>query len=225
MRSAKPEISELTVAKWQRMVDLIADLAKVPASLIMNTTGAHHAVYVANRSDAHPYTVGQAFDLNEKLYCFGVLQNDGELCVEDALCDPRWHDNQDLDHGMTFYIGLPVKWPDGTVFGTICVLDRRRNKRALVFRTGLEEFSRIVEDDLALLVEIDQRKQAQAARTGQPRNDNPAAYARHRGCKHRPAGSAEWRRSIKNRSRNAYSEADHGACHAPCQQVAAPVGR
>lgn len=161
MKRSKPEISPEAIAKWQRVVDLISDLADVPASLIMSTVEQHHSVYIANGSSANPYSVGQSFQLNEKLYCFGVFQNDGELCVEDAKCDPRWQDNQDLEHGMTFYVGLPLKWPDGEIFGTICVLDKRRNKRALMFRKGLREFCRVVEDDLALLVEVDKRKQAQ----------------------------------------------------------------
>lgn len=161
MKQFKPEISEEVIAKWQRVVDLISELADVPASLIMSTIDQHHSVYVANTSDANPYKVGQSFQLNEKLYCFGVFQNDGELCVEDATCDPRWHDNQDMEHGMSFYVGLPLKWPDGEIFGTICVLDKRRNKRALMFRKGLREFCRIVEDDLALLAEVERRKQAQ----------------------------------------------------------------
>ncbi|MCB1490425.1 MAG: GAF domain-containing protein [Rhodobiaceae bacterium] len=163
MKLDKPVITSETLSKWQRIVDLISALADVPATLIMNTVGAHHSVYVTSETDGNPYVLGQSFELNEKLYCFGVFQNDGELCVEDATCDPRWHDNQDLEHGMTFYVGLPVKWPDGDIFGTICVLDSRRNQRALTFRDGLKEFCRIVEDDLALLTEVERRKQAEAA--------------------------------------------------------------
>ena len=158
----KPRITPATVAKWQGVVDLISELADVPATLIMNTLGADHAVFVTSADVENPYVEGQSFELNEKLYCFGVFQNDGELCVEDALDDPRWNDNQDIEHGMTFYVGLPVKWPDGETFGTICMLDRRRNEQALLFRKGLREFCRIVEDDLALLMEVEHRKQAQA---------------------------------------------------------------
>ena len=58
---------------------------------------------------------------------------------------------------MTFYIGYPLKWPDGTIFGTICVLDSRRNKRAVLFREGLQEFARVIEADLELFTEINRR--------------------------------------------------------------------
>lgn len=161
MDQPKPDISPQTLAKWQRVVDLISELADVPAALIMSTVAQRHSVYVANASETNPYSVGQSFQLNEKLYCYGVFQNDDELLVEDAASEPRWQDNQDLEYGMSFYVGLPLKWPDGEVFGTVCVLDKRRNRRALMFRKGLREFCRVMEDDLALLVEVAQRKEAE----------------------------------------------------------------
>nr|WP_253762616.1 LuxR C-terminal-related transcriptional regulator [Ruegeria sp. HKCCD4884] len=136
------------------MVDLVAELADVPASLIMKTDAPDHAVLITSDHPENPYPVGMSFQLNPKLYCQGVLQRDGELVVEDASCDPVWSDNEDLEHGMTFYIGLPLKWPDGSVFGTICVLDRKQNRRALLFREGLTQFARMVESDLALLQEV-----------------------------------------------------------------------
>lgn len=162
MTYKKPEITPETLEKWQRVVDLIAELANVPATLIMNTVAEKHSVFVANTAENNPYVPGRSYALHEKLYCFGVFQNDGELTVKDAACDPRWRDNEDLEYGMSFYIGYPVKWPDGDVFGTICVLDRRENKRALMFRKGLQEFCKVVEDDLAMLLEVEQRKAVQA---------------------------------------------------------------
>ncbi|MEX0307456.1 MAG: LuxR C-terminal-related transcriptional regulator [Ruegeria sp.] len=153
----KPEISQETIAKWQRIVDLIARVADVPASLVMRTHRPSHSVFVTSRTEGNPYEMGRRFKLNEKLYCYGVLQRDGELTVEDATCDPEWIDNDDMEHGMRFYIGYPLKWPDGSLFGTICVLDTRRNRRALLFREGLQEFARVIEADLERLIEIDRR--------------------------------------------------------------------
>ncbi|KGF71216.1 diguanylate cyclase [Hoeflea sp. BAL378] len=161
MPTVKPDIAPATLEKWQGVVNLIAELADVPATLIMNTVGKRHAVFVSSEGDGNPYAPGRTYTLHEKLYCFGVLQKDGELIVEEAACDPRWADNEDLEHQMSFYVGLPLKWPDGEIFGTICMLDRRRNTRALRFRKGLAEFCRVVEDDLALLMEIETRRRAE----------------------------------------------------------------
>ncbi len=150
----KPNIPEDTLANWQQLVDLVAQLADVPASLIMKTDAPDHAVLITSDHPDNPYPVGMTFQLNPKLYCQGVLQRDGELVVEDANCDPAWSDNEDMEHGMSFYIGLPLKWPDGSVFGTICVLDRKHNRKAVLFRQGLAQFARMVESDLALLQEV-----------------------------------------------------------------------
>lgn len=161
MPARKPDISAEVTAKWQRVVELIARLADVPSSLVMKTDPPRHSVFVANRNADSPYERGQAFRLHDRLYCQGVLKADGELVVEDAGCDPHWAGNDDMEFGMSFYIGYPVKWPDGEVFGTICVLDRRRNPEALMFREGLQEFCRVIETDLALLLEADRRRAAE----------------------------------------------------------------
>lgn len=155
------EIPDETVENWQRIVNLIARLADVPASLVMRTHAPQHSVFVSSKTEKHPYDVGLCFRLNNKLYCHGVLEN-GELVVEDARHDPNWVDNDDMEHEMSFYVGFPLYWPDGSVFGTICILDKKRNRRALMFRDGLKEFSRVIEADLKLLVEADTRTRLEA---------------------------------------------------------------
>ena len=105
---------------------------QVPASLIMRTEPPSHTVFVSSQTEGNPYDVGREYEFIESLYCYGVFENDGELLVEDATQDPDWADNADLDHGMSFYIGYPLKWPGGEPFGTICVLDRKRNEHALL---------------------------------------------------------------------------------------------
>jgi DNA-binding CsgD family transcriptional regulator len=158
----RPVISQATIAKWQSVVDLTARLVDVPSCLVMKTDPPDHAVLVSSDSAGNPYEVGQSFELNDKLYCYSVLTNRGELVVEDAQAEPQWCDNQDLEHGMSFYIGYPLLWPDGTPFGTICVLDRRENAKALLHRALLKEFCTLIEGDLALLTEIDRRERLEA---------------------------------------------------------------
>ena len=124
----------------------------------MKTDMPDHGVLLASETKGNPYTVGQNFVLNEKLYCHAVLQTKDELVVRDALNDPAWDDNQDLELEMSFYIGYPLCWPDGSLFGTVCVLDRQDNEHAWRFRQLVEEFGALIEGDLALLVEIARRE-------------------------------------------------------------------
>ena len=163
MTTVLPAIPPETLAEWQHVVDLTARLARVPASLIMRTERPKHTVLVSSRTEGNPYDVGREYDLNALLYCQGVFDNDGELVVEDATHDPVWAGNEDLADGMRFYIGYPLKWPSGEVFGTICVLDRERNDHALLFREGLQAFAGVVEANLRSLVELAERRRLETA--------------------------------------------------------------
>jgi c-di-GMP phosphodiesterase len=154
----KPIIPETLIVDWQRIVDITARIADVPSSLVMRTEPPDHSVLVASNTNDNPYQVGMSFELNNKLYCYSVLQKRDELVVRNAHAESDWCDNQDLEHGMSFYIGYPLVWPDGTLFGTICVLDRRENQKAILHRDLLLEFCRLIKRDLALLSEVAERQ-------------------------------------------------------------------
>jgi DNA-binding CsgD family transcriptional regulator len=154
----KPAIPDDMLAKWQRIVDLLAGVLDVPAGLVMRAAPPDHLVLISSTGRNNPYVPGMAFTLHTGLYCDAVMDNRDRLLVRDAACEPQWKDNPDLVHGMTFYLGYPLTWPDGAIFGTICVLDGRDNARAIRYGDLLGEFSRVIDGDLALLVEIAERK-------------------------------------------------------------------
>ncbi len=180
MTQSRPDIPQRIFDKWQRVIDLAAEMVQVPSGLIMKTDFPEHAVLLSSRTEGNPYTVGQQFELNEKLYCHNVLTNKepnptelpgrkklychnvltnkDELVVRDAHVDPAWCDNEDLKHGMSFYMGYPLVWPDGRLFGTICVLDAKDNAYAAKHRSLIREHGELIENDLALLEEIARRK-------------------------------------------------------------------
>jgi DNA-binding CsgD family transcriptional regulator len=159
----KPVIPKATISKWQRIVDITARIVEVPSSLVMKTDPPDHAVLVSSNTAGNPYRVGMSFELNSKLYCYSVLSRCDELIVRNANVEAEWRDNQDLEHGMSFYIGYPITWPDGALFGTICVLDRRENQKAILHRDLLMEFCRLIEGDLALIAEGAQRERLERA--------------------------------------------------------------
>ena len=69
MTTVLPEIPPEMLTEWQRVVDLTARLARVPASLIMRTERPTHTVLVSSRTEGNPYDVGREYDLNAVLYC------------------------------------------------------------------------------------------------------------------------------------------------------------
>ena len=157
----KPRIPQDMRLKWQRVVDILARLLEVPAGLIMKRDPPEHRVFITSRSPGNPYGDGDTFTLDTGLYCDTVMRDRSLLLVRDATVDPTWDRNPDLKHGMSFYLGLPLAWPDGSIFGTICVLDGQRNERAITYTDLLAEFKEVVESDLRLLVEVEERRSAE----------------------------------------------------------------
>jgi hypothetical protein len=55
-------------------------------------------------------------------FCETVIKNRKPLLVVNGLDDDGWKSAPEMGVGMVSYLGYPVSWPDGRVFGTICVL-------------------------------------------------------------------------------------------------------
>lgn len=162
MKQTKPAISKAMLEKWQRVVDILAAITTVPAGLIMKAMPPKHLVFVTSATEGNPYTLDTSFELDTGLYCDTVMAQRRALVVRDALKDPDWDSNPDLEHGMTFYIGVPLLWPDGSMFGTICVLDTHENEKAIQYTDLVSQFREVVEGDLKFLVEVTERKRVEA---------------------------------------------------------------
>ncbi len=159
MADKKPSIPKSTLEKWQRIINIVSDVYDVPAGLIMQASPPTHDVLVCSDTTNNPYEVGTKFQLNSGLYCDAVMNERKELIVHNAAISPEWCHNPDMEHGMIFYAGLPLVWPDGMIFGTICVLDRQDNPKVINYLNLLREFKKVVDMDLSFLVQLSVQKQ------------------------------------------------------------------
>ncbi len=144
------KIPDSTVNKWQNIVDTVVDLLDVPSALIMKVEPPHIKVFRASKTENNPYQIGDKEKLNG-LYCETVILNDDKLLIPNALKDEKWQDNPDLELGMISYLGFPIKWPDGDLFGTFCVLDSKENNYSKKAESIMKEFKELIETHLALV--------------------------------------------------------------------------
>jgi GAF domain-containing protein len=145
-------IPEETLQEWQEVADTLAELVDVPAALIMRLSEPDIEVLVSSRTDGNPYEAGEG-DLVEDsgLYCETVIRQDERLLVPNAPADPHWADNPDVPRGMISYLGFPVHLPDGSPFGTICVLDSKPNAYSDAYTRLMGKLRDLIESRLALL--------------------------------------------------------------------------
>lgn len=147
----KPVISEVMEAKWQRVINIIAEFLNIPSGLIMKITKESMEVFLKSDGEKNPYKVGGSDSLGHGLYCESAIGNNKELHVENALKKEEWKDNPDVKLGMIAYYGLPIRWPDESFFGTICVLDSKENSFNKEYKILMQEFRDSLERDLEIL--------------------------------------------------------------------------
>lgn len=144
------EIPVDIMEKWQRMVNIMSKLLHVPTGFIMKVNAPDIQIFTANVADTNPYHAGQNFEL-AGLYCEEVMKSDDLLCVPDALKDPKWDNNPEIQAGFVYYLGYPIHWPTGKIFGTICVQDYKNNSYATDNKDLLKEFRSVCEHDLLMV--------------------------------------------------------------------------
>ncbi len=144
----KPPVSDELYKKWQRIVDLAAKIISVPSGLIMRLAEEEIEVYIRSETDGNPYECGETAELGLGLYCETVVGKRKQLLVPNALTDSRWRSNPDVDLNMISYLGIPILWPDGEVFGTFCVLDKKENEYNDEYIELLHNLKEIIENDL-----------------------------------------------------------------------------
>lgn len=154
----KPEIPGDIKNHWQKILNSIAEIFDVPSSLIMKINPKNIVVFLSSKSANNPYKKGDQEQLKKGLYCETVIGERKELLIKDALNNSYWKDNPDVELGMISYYGLPILWPDEEIFGTICVLDHKRNKYSEKYKNLLRKFKASIEKDLKYLMIISSLK-------------------------------------------------------------------
>jgi signal transduction histidine kinase len=154
MSTAVIQVPFEIVQKWQEIVNIIAEIIHVPSALIMKVEPPNIKVFVSSESNGNPYERDELAPLNTGLYCETVMKTRQSLLVPDALRDEEWKSNPDIKLGMISYLGFPVTWPDGQIFGTICVLDKKENSYSELYRKFLLQCRDVLQADLRALARL-----------------------------------------------------------------------
>src|SRR5713101_355271 len=142
------EVPSEIIRKWQEFVNLLAEIMHVPSASIMRVDPPHIKVFVSSTSKGNPCEPGA---LDTGPYCETVMKTGQPLLVADALENEAWKANPHVKLGMISYLGVPIGWPDGRIFGTICVRDNKRNKYSETYLKLLLHFRDILQADLKSL--------------------------------------------------------------------------
>jgi len=143
------EVPTAILENWQEIVNILADMIPIPASLIMRFDDPNIEVFISSESEGNPYHPGDKEKVyGSGLYCETVIKTKDKLLVPNALADVNWKDNPDIKLGMISYLGFPILLPDGKPFGTICVLDNKQNQYSENVEKLMQNFRNLLQSHL-----------------------------------------------------------------------------
>ena len=144
----KPDISEEIQNKWQKIVDIAAQIVGVPSGLITRLHENKLEIFLSSRTNDNIFEQNQMLDLGLGWYCENVTGKREMLVVENALKHESWKNNPSVEYNIISYMGIPILWPDGEMFGTFCMLDNKENQYSKLYKDLLLSLREIIQGDL-----------------------------------------------------------------------------
>jgi signal transduction histidine kinase/CheY-like chemotaxis protein len=137
--------------KWQRVADSAAEICLSAAALVIRAHPDHMELLVSSLNAENPFKTVPPGPLTDCVLCRKVVEQRNIFCATDLSdsCDsPR---SLAAGQGMLSYLGVPLIWPDGSVFGVLCVLDSKPRDYSTALRNLLLQFKEIIEGDFRIL--------------------------------------------------------------------------
>ena len=160
----KPEVSDELIEKWQSLLDLTARIIDVPSASIIKLHEDYVEVFLNNQNAENPFYAGEKAELIYGVFCETVIGQQDKLLIPDARKNPIWKDNLEVELNMVSYLGFPINYPDGEVFGTVCVHDNKENHYSEFHKDLMDKMRQHIETDLELLVSNQQLKKLNATK-------------------------------------------------------------
>lgn len=143
-----------SLEKWQRAVDLMTKILGATAGYIIQyreSGGYLPAVASQNPENPRRDIPDAPAPPTSNFYCRRVIEQKAPFYEPNATGKPEWATNPELSKdGYLSYYGVPLLWPDGSLFGTLCVYDQNPTNYDRILLELVDSFRDLIEADLRL---------------------------------------------------------------------------
>ncbi|MCO4757187.1 MAG: diguanylate cyclase [Oceanospirillaceae bacterium] len=155
-RNLHPSID---ISKWQRTVDLMSQLFDSACGTIVQFRQQEFNAVVASLNEGNFLQRDSSWPWEMKSFCRTIIETGEGLYVKDAANEDKWKDADPVKDGpVRSYLGMPITWPDGTLFGTICVIDTKSSDYQPNQIELLEQFRDMIDADLRMMFAYEEIK-------------------------------------------------------------------
>ncbi|MFC1840245.1 GAF domain-containing protein [Thermodesulfobacteriota bacterium] len=149
------------IKRWQTIVDNISELLSVPSVMINRLDPPDLEVFRASSNPVNPMLAGIRMPISAA-YCRKTIEKQEHVVFTDARKDPVMAETMAVKEGYLAYMGYPLFWPDGDIFGTLCIVDDKVNEWKNMQDKVLSAFRGMVETHLDLVFTIEQLNEKNA---------------------------------------------------------------
>lgn len=151
---------QISLHKWQKIIDLITGLFSAPSGYIVQVTSKGYRVVIRSNEGGSNFETNPILPPQTPLFCKHVAENNNILYVNDACNNEQWKTMPEvIEGGVQSYLGLPIHWPEGDVFGTLCLKDTKQTSYSDEYFELIEQLRDLIEDDLALVYSYEQMRE------------------------------------------------------------------
>lgn len=116
----------INLDKWQSLCDLLAKHLNVPVVQVQQANDKGIETLCTNSHPNNPYYSGHTLQLSTNAYGHRVVRYNQKLHLSNTDNLIEWQDNPELTaNKYNAYLGIPLNWPDGTVFGALAAYDTK----------------------------------------------------------------------------------------------------
>ncbi|MBH0014835.1 sensor domain-containing diguanylate cyclase [Pseudoalteromonas sp. NGC95] len=151
---------QISLHKWQKTIDLITGLFSAPSGYIVQATSKGYRVVIRSNEGGSNFETNPILPPQTPLFCRHVAETNNILYVNDASNNDAWNTLPEVvEDGVESYLGLPIHWPEGEVFGTLCLKDTKITSYTDEYFELIEQLRDLIEDDLALVHSYEQMRE------------------------------------------------------------------
>jgi signal transduction histidine kinase len=146
--------------KWQSLIDALAKLMDVPSALVMKVKYPYLKAFIRSNTEDNPIPPNYEEEIFGT-YCEYTISSKRIHEVPNALKDQKYKNKPGLEeNNLIFYLGFPLEWPTGDIFGTICILDQKERNLIQEKKEVMRQMKVSIDAHLELIYKNELLKQA-----------------------------------------------------------------
>jgi len=144
------EISETVVEQWQQLLDLLLDFAEAQDALINYYQAPYLRIEKGSSNRENIFSEGEKFNV-QGLYCNDVIEQKSALEINNAAEIKKWQNSIYMENGLIAYLGYPILWPTGEIYGTVCIHDKKERNFNDLVQKQIKFIKNLIESDLEII--------------------------------------------------------------------------